>query len=255
MNKIDVDSQSFIDNVIIPFCMGSVDLDDSFIVHGADGRVIIASNKLAQSIGFDDWQAIRGKTDAELNLAPDNESIHDDWDNLRNMVMREERAVYYINFLNYSYGFDAHANFIFPLFMPNGKVVATRVVVKKFNWLNPISCFNRLRNDPLTESQVVPTIHDMFNEREYNIVFALYIGLTQHEASIFLNISRSNIAKILNQHIYHKLGVEEKNIHNLVNKLNQYKVITYIPKNFMCSKCLIIEDQDLSILANGGLNV
>lgn len=238
------EQQDFINNIVIPFCYGSVNQENRFVVYDLEGKIIIASNMLAQSLGYKDWSELKGKTDRELNLAPDNEEVYNEWDKLRNRVINEEISIYYINFLKYAYGFDTYAHVVFPLFMPNGEAIGTRCFSTKFNWLVPEKCFTEFSNLPIKPVDKIGNDYSL-TEREYEIIFAIYIGLTQEEAALFLKMSRSNLAKILNQRIYPKFNLQENNIEYLVKKLSEHHLITHIPQSFMQSKCIVIDDYDL----------
>lgn len=234
--------QNFIDSIIMPFCIGSVDLCDSFVIHDIYGKIIIASNKLAHSLGYQNWHEIKGKTDRELNIAPDNNKVYDDWDELRQKVIHDKVSIYYLNFLNFSYGFDIHANIIFPILTPDGSVAATRIFAKKFKWLQPANCFNTLNEE--SNNATVNPLEYTLTKQEYEIIFMIYIGLSQEEAAKSLGMSRSNIAKILNTKIYPKFDIKDKNLDTFLNKLNENNVIITVPKQFGCSRCIIIQDLD-----------
>lgn len=229
-----LEQQKFIDEILLPSLIGTVDKDISAVTYDLNGKVIHATNAYARLNNYLDWHEVVGKTIADINVFKE-DKLSKTLTSIRHKVIREERTIYYIVFANYSYGFDAHAVYNFPLFMPDGSVIATQVISKKFNLFNPVNLFNKFSAKKIKKRKLALNVE--FSELEYNILFLMVIRLTQEESAFFVKLSRSRLAQILTD-LYARLGVS--NQEELITLALEHQLITTIPTAFMQPKVIVL---------------
>ncbi len=199
------DPKFFLANVVIPYLSGTKHKPLRTMCRNLAGEIIFATDLFARVLKYDSTEELLGKQLREVHLIKD-EDFHLLQEDIRLKVINTGEAILYINFYGLEQGFSSRSIYHHPIFMPNGKIVATALVAKQFTWFNPVACFNKITNLNFNASDNSHGISEkliaILGEREYEILFLLSIGLTQDEVAIFMSMSRSNIAKLVKFTIY-----------------------------------------------------
>lgn len=212
------DKNLYIQEVILPFLNGDKDRPISSVCYNLDGNIIFASNVFARSFGYQSNEDVIGRNILDIQPSNDCEYILQ-VEKIRKLVIKKQESMFHINFLGFSYGFDSRGVLSFPLFMPNGEIVATNSISKQFNWFNPSECFNKLMDlktdfRPQT-TEIEQKIIEVLTPKEYELLFLFSIGLTHDEVAKFMSMSRSNVTKLFNTKIIDalfKIGVTPQDV-------------------------------------------
>ena len=236
--------QNFLDQVLLPALSGSKTKNISALVYDLNGKIIFATDLCEKLINYKDKGSLVGKTAADLTIYRYG-NYYKELEKIRKRVIHKEKTIYYILFNYFSYGFDAHAIYQFPVFMPDGSIVATKTIGKRYDLFNPVICFNQfIRKEKKLNIDNINNIN--FTDLEYKIMFLLYIGLTQEEAALFLGISRGYLGKTLTKSIYSKLPVTTQD--ELIQLLAQSSILATIPEEFMQPKVILLDSRGNDIL-------
>lgn len=207
MNVIDdyKDPNGFLTNVVIPYLSGSKGKPMRSVCRNLAGEIIFATDLFAKVFNYNSSEDILGKKLSDVHWFK-NEDYHQLQEDIRLKIIKTGKALLYINFYGLEKGLGSRSIYQHPIFMPNGEIVATALVVKQFTWFNPVACFNKITNSNADSSikidhEISEKLITTLSEREYEILFLLSIGLTQDEVAIFMSMSRSNITKLINRSI------------------------------------------------------
>ena len=77
------------------------------------------------------------------------------------------------------------------------------------------------------------------SRRQHEILFLITIGLSQREAAVILDISRSSIAKTLVETICPKFGIYDSNTSLLIEKARKMNLHKFIPSS-LCKPWVIV---------------
>jgi|GEM_PF-6983487 len=192
------EQQRFIDEVICPALIGSTDKDIVSVTYDLNGKILHVTNAFARMFGYYDGEQVSGSGISKVKVLADS-NLTNKLNNVRLKVIKTEQPAYYIVFAHYSYGFDAHAVYHYPLFMEDGSIIASRSISKRFTLFNPVSMFNNffIKQSRKRKKKLNPDIE--LNPFEYRILFLLYVGLTQYEMAYFVEVSRGRLAQIFTE--------------------------------------------------------
>ena len=229
--------QIFIEEIVKPVLTGVINKEIVSVTYDLNGHILNATNAFAKLYEYYDWQEVIGKSISDLKTLK-NDKLTTKLNQIRQKVIKSEKPIYYVLFANFSYGFDAHASYHYPLFMPDGSVVATRVISKKFVLFNPVTLFNQfcINQSKRKKKKIKVTVE--LSQLEYNIIFLLSIGLTQQEMSFFIKLSRSRLAQLMTN-LYTRFKLT--NQAELIKFVTENNLITTIPDEFMQPKIIILD--------------
>jgi hypothetical protein len=189
--------------------------------------------------GHYDKDDIYGKDISKIRGLRDNKLINK-LNNIRRKVVKTEIPAHYIVFAYYSYGFDAHFVYNYPIFMEDGSVIASRAISKKFTLFNPLTIFNSFFVKSINRKRkVIPNAE--LSPLEYRILFLLHVGLRQHEMASLVEVSRSRLGQILME-LYTKFKVSDQKA--LSKFIEESNLITTIPEELIEPKVILLDNSN-----------
>ena len=246
-----MDNQQFIQTIIIPSVQGFLDKDLLSVMLDLDGHIIIATNRYARIWGYDSYQELVGKNTIDLYQGPQDLELIKKLNYIRQQVIREEKVCTYLSFIIHPDGLAMTLNYHYPIFNPNGEVIATRNVSKQvsvFNHSIELTHFFKPKNRMAEPAASIDKKRIKLTKREKEILYLLTMGLSQLDAANYLGITRGTLAKILTEKICTQFEIEGTNTKLLVKKVIACKYFAHIPKSLLKPRVVIINnDFDLLV--------
>lgn len=242
--------KDFLNNVVAPYFMGSIKKGLYSVVYDLDGKVFLCTNQFARMFGYDKWQSMRGKSimDFAVQMPQCDPDFYNNLEMIRQRVITESSGIQYINFLYNASGIVSQMVHHFPIFMPNGEVVASRVVANDFNivdtGINKFMSFVKRNKSKLLNNNDTKKLFSLIgadlSDREYSIVFLIAAKFNLEEVSIFLDIPIDKIMNILETSICYKLGLTSLNFASLRQVITSENIINRLPRRFMKPRSIIL---------------
>ncbi len=232
------EKEAFIKKVIIPSFIGAVNKDIYRIIYDVSGRIIFATNKVAQSFGFDNWLQIKGKKLFELPTK--NKELLKEIEHIREMVIHKQQIIDYLCFAEFLTGFDVQLVSHEPYFMPDGEIIGSAITSRRFWFFNLTHLINKLHKKILH----IEDASIVLSKRQEEILFLLMMKLSQREIAAFLKISRGTVAKTIAQDICPKFKISGGSTKLLVEKALSLNYPKRIPNfSFIKPQIIIINHQ------------
>jgi hypothetical protein len=245
--KMNYTLDAFLNDVITPYFWGSIDKNIKSVIYDIDGKILLCTNKFAQMMGYDNWQELKGKTIPEysIQMPQIDPNFYQNLEEIRKRVVSESLNFQYVNFLYSAHGITSQMVYHFPIFMPNGSVVGSRVISNKFNMVDEaISKFmdylKECENN-LSLSSKPKTSEVNLTDREYSIIFLIGAGLSIEEISIFLDKPSMKIFNILETSICGKFGLDFLDLKLIREFALNGNIINKFPKKFMKPRSIILQ--------------
>lgn len=232
----------------LPTFIPNVYRDFYAIVWSVDDKVIAVTQKFAQACGFAYWEDMLGLVlgaQSKLNfpllkkfpadaIACLNE-IFVAAAKLRAKVIHRRHPVVSIIIHPLSNLFDsALILHHFPIYHPNGEVIAVRTDVNRFDAIFSFKELLCCRNSADLEAPS-NIIHSNklplpLTNRQHEVVFLLAHGMTQNEVAKILKISRGSVARICTA-LSAKFALEQHSAITLVEAAREKNLHRYIPSS------------------------
>lgn len=158
---------------------------------------------------------------------------------LQQTVFEQGKAVKLIDMLPYNQEFISYITSYFPIFHPNGEVVAIHSSsVKSYilRFQGHIDKPNLQYDSKLLWSK--------FTQREQEILFLITNGATQEQISQILNISRSTVSMIIGNQICPKFNIPGANTKILLKEAINAGFYRHMPPS-LWKPCIIVLNEDL----------
>ena len=241
MNETNND---FLQKVIIPFFMGTIDKNIISTVHDVDGKIILMTNLHARLWGYRNYKELVGKTMFQLEKVDDHLEIITQIDQIRQRVLQEEKTITYMNFFPYNNCIAMLFCYHFPIFAPNGQVVATRILGEQASLFNhAVEVNQHFRPEDTCLAQVrLASKSIKLTKREQEILYLLVIGFSQNDAADYLGITRGTLVKTISAKICPKFDIAGSNTKLLIKKVIKSKYFDNIPRSLLKPKVVLIEN-------------
>lgn len=209
------------------------------------GNLVAATNKYAQLFGFAAWQEMVGISFDQITAAmiPALAAVSATEQQygvelirkcvaLRHLALAKGIPVdaIIVHPFRHSYKSPALINQM-PIYSHDGELWGCHVVMHEFNMFSFDDYLYGYEKKLLDIPTALGHHEDLslvLSQRQYEILFLLSIGFSQHEAAQILNISRSTIASVCNDVLAPKFGLPDANLTELVKqarKMNLHKTI------------------------------
>ncbi|MFN8770247.1 MAG: hypothetical protein ACK5Z5_05920 [Neisseriaceae bacterium] len=241
--------KSFLENVVTPYFMGSIKKNIYSVIYDIDGKVFLCTEPFARMLGYNNWQEMKGKTitDFAAQMPQCDPDFYSNLEMIRQRVITERSSLEYINFGYNANGIVSHMVHHFPIFMPNGEVVASRVIANNFDivdkGINKFMAYLKRNKAKLLDTENNTSsvrIGIALSDREYAIVFLVAAKFTLEEISIFLDISPNKVLNILEGSIRRKFGLDSFDFVSLRQFIINGNIINKLPRNFMKPRSIIL---------------
>lgn len=245
--KMDYTFDSFLSNVIVPYFWGSIEKNINSVIYDIDGKIVVCTNKFAQMMGHNKWQQLKGKTILEysVQMPQVDPNFYDNLEEIRKKVISECSNFQYVNFLYSAHGITSQMVYHFPIFMPNGEVVGSRVIANRFNMVDDaINKFMEYLQKYERDIELDSTLKNNevnLNENEYSIIFLIGAGLNIEEISVFLDKPSNHILNILEKSVCKKFGLDFLDLKLIRQFALSGNIINKFPKKFMKPRSIILK--------------
>lgn len=242
--KLNEAEQNFLQNCVIRSFEGTNKHDLSLAIYNKDGQVVFSTNQFCQELGINNSEQLLNKTLFEIN---DSEHACYERFNLQQDIITKQCEISYMLLVdgnktaNSDYKLIRHT----PIFMPDGSVIGS--LEKGYSKDIMFRNFAEIITDEMHDiTQVCPShskplSHFKLTEKQHEIVFLLYLGLSQCEIAEILNISRGSVTKTIGRDINPKFNIEGNSSIYLMEKIIALNIRIDIPERFKKNKIIILE--------------
>lgn len=249
-NKCGFNDEEFINEILLPLFHGSIDKPMISLIYDLNGKVITATDSIAQLWSLVKGKELIGKTIAEIFPVQEYGNLTQGLSDIRQEVIEQEKMVNYVCFIPKKEHLATIISHHFPIFTPDGRVIASQVVVNYSNILN---------NSLLLKQQFISVTKYAKNSinlknikltlKQEQILFLITLGFSQREAADYLGIARGTVAKVLSKQICPAFDISGSNTNLLIHKVITSKYFQTIPEFFLQAKVVKI-NQDSGIFAS-----
>ena len=247
----NVNNENFTQQVIVPFFIGMVDKNIISTVYDLDGNILVITNLHAKLWGYRHYKEMVGKSLSELIKCDKFAARIAKLDQIRQEVITKEKMITYINFFPYNDSIAMLLCYHFPVFAPDGTVIATRILAEQTSMFNhSIEIHHQFKNDSTSQSNKIILSPDKIKltTREEEILYLLKIGLSQEEVAYYLGISRGTVIKTISNKLCPQFGIEGINTNLLIKKVIKSKYFDHIPTTLLRPKIIVIENDFESMI-------
>lgn len=230
----------YVESVIIPNFTGYVDKDIILVVYALDGKILFATNLFAKRAGLGSWKNAIGKTIDDLVYSLlHNRLVNRKLNEIRLNVIKHEKAISYIAFINHADGFHAHQSVHEPIFDQSGQVVASRVIADKFRKTDIIDYLapdfeQFIKYKPLTVK---------LTQRQHEILFLLSSNFSQYEIGEILGVSRGTVSQVIAK-ICEKFDIGGQSGFYLIKKAREFGIDRKIPGSLLQPKIIVLNNNE-----------
>jgi len=260
LTKAQIDE--YFKRIIIPSFQPLINCNLSAVIWKTSGELLAATNKYAQSFGFNNWEEMRGRNiqlpqkqmfpvlkdsnEEKTQFAID---IVQQIINIRQQVIEKCIPVSAVIIHPFTKVFSTTIIiYQTPIFHQNGTIIGVQMTINDFNMFGVNDYLSGYHDKSLDVPTIIKNSDELqipLSRRQHEILFLLTIGLSQREAAAVLEISRSSIAKTVVESICPKFGIYDANTNLLIDKARKMNLHKFIPSS-LCKPWVIILGNDSS---------
>lgn len=251
----DQDYREYLDNHVLNWFKNLIEQDLYSVIINRDFRVEMGTTLSAKSVGFENAEDLRKVSakdcDDEVILkhffgdhyhehtkdlyATYGRKLH----RLQQIVFEQGKVIKLIDMLPYNQEFVSYVTSYFPIFHPNGEVVA----IHSSSIKSYILRFQGHIDKPNLQYDS-KLLWSKFTRREQEILFLITNGATQEQISQILNISRSTVSMIIGNQICPKFDIPGANTKILLKEAINAGFYRYMPPS-LWKPCIIVLNEEL----------
>ena len=193
-----------------------------------NGGLLFSTDKFANLFGglyFND----KLETQIYQLMQENNPQIIEQLISIRNKVKETKTEYHYLLNLCVNSGINTYRVTSYPVFSPDGEVIATEIRAKVFYWF-PI---NQILKNELVEKHKLSSANINLSLRQKQIIFYLLLGYPQQTIGEILNISRGTIAKMIAEDICPKFNLNGASANMLTRAIMEYDYQHLIPNGII----------------------
>ncbi len=232
-NKNQLFLQKFLEDIIVPLYWGIANQENIiFNISDMNEQLILTSKKYAQSIGFDSIEEARNKrpgVDYPHYITQKEHFVLQ-----KTFLEREKKSFDYVYKMNNGDN-TLYLCTVEPILAPCETLVGKKEIARP---MKLISCrdiiethFNNNKTNAIFSSIIAKPI--LLTEKEEIVLFMLIAGYSQLEIANYFNQSRSNIAKIIDEHLCVKFETPTFCTKDLIEKAIAMGYSMLIPDTFL----------------------
>lgn len=262
MHLTPQEKNTYINQVTIPYFKASVSQNMPSTIYDNESRITITTDASAKLYGY--LQGVdmldASLIDITINMIKKYYNLQQETEinqqiievcqrtaQLQQIVMQEKRPVSFISFLPFYNKFESKLVCYYPIFHPNGEVIAIQEIISEFRLIQINNYLNNDKTNPDAGRIVEDTssLPISLSSRQHEIVFLLCAGIAQSCAAEILGVTRGSLSKIVGQQLCPKFGVVGSSAKLLVLKAHEMGYGNCIPRS-LCKPNIIILDQEVA---------
>ncbi len=227
--------KSHINSLVNLYYSGMQKSNMMIAVFDLTGGLIFATDKFAQLFGKVYFNN-RLESTMYQQMEENQPHLVDKLVEIRKRVVDTKEEYQYLLNLHLHNGIHSYRVTTYPVFAPDGSVIATEIRCKVFYWFP----FNQLLKDGLCEKPKLSSKHIKLTSRQKQIIFYLILGYPQQTIAEMIGISRGTIAKMIAEDICPKFNLPGTSATVLVKTITQYDYEYLIPNGIISMPKLIM---------------
>lgn len=254
--------QDYLNDIIIKNFHPLINQKIYSVIKDAKGKVLCATNLLAESIGLNSWQDLVGLSYQDVSQKKIERAMEiDDLQIIRSIqdyfrlifelemiVMDSKIIVSYVEMIPYRNTYQLYLCTVVPLLDPDEKVVAIQLYYSHYDRIFGISDYFELSDTDnskfvtLNETEISDILR-IFTPRELEIIYLLLMRFSQYQISDILQIKRGTIAKVISDQICPKLNIVGSNTRLVIEKINKMGGLKSPPKSLLRPLVLVLDEE------------